>query len=424
MIILYNAITILFIILYLPYLVVRGKWHPGLWQRLGRLDDAFKTQFADGEYVWLHAVSVGEVLAVRGLFDEILKRGSETRFVLSTVTLTGYALAKKTFPNVRVIFAPLDLSWVVDQYIQIIQPKAYITAETELWPNIISAMKRSSIPVAMVNGRISDGAFRQYAWVRGLLKPVLQSVDLFCMQTPADGLRIVSLGACPQRVKVTGNLKFENAVLSLDESIAPQIGFTSGGPLWVAGSTHPGEEEIVLRVFLELKKDVGDLKLILAPRHVERSDEVAKLIDQYDLSYTRLAQALDGQEKFSEQDILLVDTIGHLRSLYTLATMVFVGKSLCGRGGQNMIEPAGFAKPVVVGPNMQNFRGVFQSFLEVNAVSVAQNEAELKGILTHWLQYPQQAKALGQKALEVVQVHQGAMARTLCELNLILPSLS
>ncbi len=423
MVILYNIISIVFILLYLPYLVVRGKWHAGLWQRMGKLDEPFRQAFADGDFVWLHAVSVGEVLAVRGLFDEIRARCPGRKFVLSTVTVTGYTLAKKTFPDVVVIFAPLDLSWVVERFIALIRPRAYITAETEIWPNIMSAMKRHSVPVAVVNGRISDRTFKRYSLVRGLLRPVLQGVDLFCMQTPVDRERITTLGARPEKVRVAGNVKFDIA-LSADEDLWQRLGLPAGDPLWVAGSTHPGEEEIVLRVFTALKQDFPQLRLVLAPRHVERSDEVADLAARHGLSVTRLSRILDGQERLSSHPVLLVDTIGHLRSLYSFASVVFVGKSLAGKGGQNIIEPAGFAKPVAVGPHMENFRDVLKAFLDDQAVCVVRDEQELLDVLRQWLIDPQQSKALGEKALGVVRRHQGAAGRTLQELKTILPFLS
>ncbi|MCK5579638.1 MAG: 3-deoxy-D-manno-octulosonic acid transferase [Candidatus Omnitrophica bacterium] len=411
MFILYDIIFILFAVLYFPYVIIKGKWHAGFWARLGFVGAKDFSRLRSKKNIWIHAVSVGEVLAIVTLIEEMKQQCPEHQIVVSTVTPTGYALARQKLSKEDVIiFAPLDFSWIVRHYAKLIHPEIYVTAETEIWPNLFLALSKRGIPVIQVNGRISDKAYRRYRRVRFILKKVLGCVSAFCMQSRTDASKVVALGAPSSKVQVVGNVKFDGLSATTPYGFA-DIGLEDQTPLWVAGSTHPGEEEIVLDVFKKLKSEFPDLRLLIAPRHVERAGEVAQIVKQADLSPVRFSQIK--KASISEDAVIVVDEIGHLRGLYGLAKIVFVGKSLIGHGGQNILEPAAFGKPIFIGPNMQNFKDIAQLFLDADAVVQVKDANDLLVQLSHLLNNPQKMDLLSQKAQDLVQKHQGATAQTL-----------
>ncbi len=419
--IVYDFIFLMFGIFYLPYLMLKRKWHRGFGMRFGFLPNDLKRLLAQKPHIWIHAVSVGEVMAVMGLIRKIKQTVPQIGIVLSTVTPTGNALARtQVEADDIVIYAPLDFSFVVRRFIQDIRPVLYITAETEIWPNMFSALAKKGVPVVQVNGRISDKGFKGYFAVRFFLRSILKCVWMFCMQSPLDRERILALGVPEEKVHTVGNMKLDQ-IEDAERFGVENIFNGWRGPVWVAGSTHPGEEDIIIRVFKTLRISFSELHLVLAPRHIERSEALLSLFRQNGLAVQRLSKLVEGEAL--QSSIVLVDTIGHLKNLYHIADFVFIGKSLCGYGGQNMIEPAALGKPVIVGTNTQNFKGIMEILLQKNAILQVRTKIELRNIVDKFLRDPAFARKVGQNAKEAIQAHQGATQRTLEKLSPILKNL-
>ncbi len=379
--------------------------------RFGAHPSELISALREKENIWVHAVSVGEVLAVAPLIKNMKMLFPSEKIVLTTVTRTGYGLAKKSLVHeCIVLYAPIDFSWVVNKFIDRIKPKIYVCMETELWPNIFHSLFKYKVPIILINGRISDRGFRGYRKIRFLTKKVLSYVTLLCMQTQADEERIIALGASREKVRVVGNLKFD-IITSLEHQPREILDLDPDAIIFIAGSTHPGEEEILLNVYASLKQKFNSLRLIIAPRHVERAVEIEKLVREKGFNpifYTQLFK-----NKNSPDSVIIVDTIGQLRFLYSLANVVFIGKTLCVGGGQNIIEPAVFAKPIIVGPRTENFREIVDDFKKEKAIIQVQNEEELLKVMEELFKDPQKLKEIGLKAKNLIETHQGATLRTL-----------
>ncbi len=406
---LFDFIFFLYTLIYLPYLLLKGKWHAGLWQRWGNFSPELTEALRSSKNIWLHAVSVGEVMAVGTLLEELKKSYSSYQYIISTVTSMGYTLATEKFGHqCHIIYAPFDLSWVVRKYIRQIQPVLYVLAETEIWPNLLLALFRRKIPVVLINGRISPKAYRRYHWVRFFLRPVVRPINQICAQSETDKERFIKLGADPEKVCVVGNLKFD--VLLQAAKFPEDLRFNHGSSLLVAGSTHPGEEEILLEMFKALHPQFPSLQLVLAPRHPQRSAQVCELVSKENLQPVKFSETKNGS--LAANRVLVVDTIGNLHWLYSLAQVVFVGKSFRVGGGHNIIEPAFFGKPILVGPMMENFREILETFLRNQAVIQVKDENELLVSLRQLLSDPAAAAALGDRARAVVKNSQGATQKT------------
>jgi len=387
--ILYDVVFLLYGLVYFPYLLLTGRWHSGFAQRFGIFPAQIKTRLAASSNIWVHAVSVGEVMAVEGFIRRLKERRPGDTIVCSVTTKTGYELARKRLEGVAcVVASPLDFNCVADRFVRLIRPKLYIAAETEIWPNLFGRLHKEGTPVVIINGRISDRSFGRYKAIKALLKPVLAKVDLFAMQSGLDASRIKELGAAPEKVVTVGNIKFDDAPPDKGAGTDPSR------PLWVAGSTHPGEEQIVLDVF---KKFPPDWRLTIAPRHVERATEVRRLVEQAGL----------------KNRVEVIDTVGRLRDLYAQASLVFVGKTLCVGGGQNVIEPAFFAKPIVIGPRTENFRDIVASFKADRALVQVENAAQFEAAVLTLANNPHARKELGARARAVIDKNQGANEHTL-----------
>jgi len=418
MFLLYDFIFVVFAVLYLPYLLIRGKWHSGFKMRWGDFTDS-KVHADNGKpSIWVHAVSVGEVLAVADLIKKIHLAYPQYGFVCTTVTETGQAIANEQLGSIcRILYAPLDFSRIVRKYISVIQPKLYISTETEIWPNLYTALHKRSVPIVQVNGRISDRSFKSYKLVRILMKRVLSCVDVFFMQSELDAKRIKDLGADPEKVRVAGNLKFDLGQLST-VMIREDFGINDDEKVIVAGSTHPGEEEILLNVYEKLIDQWPGLKLIIAPRHVDRSEDIVKMIVRKGQKVTRLSENKFGADPW--EGIILIDTIGKLRQLYALADVVFIGKTLKSGGGQNMIEPAGLGKAVIVGPMTENFKDAVGILKASNAIVQVRNAEELAKEIKSLLEDAGRAQVIGHVARETVLKHQGATDTTMAGITGIL----
>ncbi len=410
---LYSVALALLGLAYLPVFLVRKVWRAGhplaLAERFG-----FVPLAPGPERFWVHAVSVGEVMAAIPLVHALRLRWPDTEVVLSTVTATGARVARARLPEVAAAFAfPVDLQTATRRAVRRARPRCFIALETELWPNLLRTLAAQGIPAVLANGRISDRSFRRYGWVRGLFRRVLDHIALFCMQSEEDARRIIALGARPERVVVTGNLKMEAAAGEEGtDRLWRRLLHLGSARVWIAGSTHRGEEEPILDAFLSLREELtgGDpLCLILAPRHPERVEDVEALARARGLVPVRRSHILSG----APSELILLDTVGELATLYAVAEVIFVGGSLIPWGGHNVIEPALHAKPIVFGPHMTNFRGAAGLLLRAGAAIQVQEAAELLPALRRLFADGAARRALGEAAWAAVRAHQGACQRTI-----------
>lgn len=416
MFIIYDLIYLVLTIIYLPIFLLRKKFHRGFLIRLGILPKDLELN----KPIWIHAVSVGEVMAIRGLLEGLRITYPNKKFVISTVTPTGNRIAKSIVGNTDfVTYLPLDFSFMVRSIIDKISPSLFIIAETEIWPNLISYLYKKNIPIIVTNGRISDSSFRGYLIIKFLLKPILNRVNLFCMQTERDKERLIKLGVMQEKIKVSGNMKFDTTDYT-DKKTTDftdyriKLGLSSKERLWVAGSTHSGEENIILNAYKELSVDFTDLRLLIAPRHHERAKDVEKIVSRYgfksafisNLERTTLQQA-------QRTTVFILDTIGELISFYAIADIVFVGGSLIKKGGHNILEPATLGKPVLFGLYMFNFRDIADLFLKNKAAVLVHNEEDLNSNIKYLLNNPPKTLELSQRAKELILQNQGATRRNL-----------
>jgi 3-deoxy-D-manno-octulosonic-acid transferase len=406
----YQIILLFFFSIFWPFFI--HKIREGLKQRLGFLNGKIK-RLSDKNLIWAHAASVGEVVALRYLIKAIRKECPDYNFVVSTLTSSGQTMARKVIPDaVAFIYFPLDFSCIVGRVLEAIKPKLCILTETELWPNFITETRKRGIPVMLANGRISKHSFRKYRMVRLLTKRVLKNIDLFTMQTQIDAERIISLGALPSTVLVTGNLKFDvdtNTHLSSTNSI---YAYLESKVIFVAGSTHRGEEETILNVYQEVRKFYPQMVLILAPRHLERVTEVERLLSSKNLKFTRSSELTLPFQGSELSQIILLDTIGELTRFYALATIVFVGGSLVPAGGHNILEPASLGKGVLFGPHIDNFKQIAQLFISAGAGREVSDREELLRSILNLLSHPEELERMGRMALETVNAHKGASEKT------------
>lgn len=419
----YSAALALALLVSLPYWIFQmlrhGKYRRGLAERLGRLPARMQVPRESEPAIWVHAVSVGEVLAIAGLVDELKRRLPQHRIFVSATTDTGQALARKRFGEANVFYFPMDFAFAIQPYMQALRPQMVVIAETEFWPNFLRLAHTSGARVAVVNARISDRSWPNYRRFRGLLRSLLANVDLFLAQTSEDAARLQEIGALTERIRVVGNLKFDLAVpaappivTSLRQSIAANV----SGPVLVCGSTVDGEEPLLLKAFENLRVQHPGAVMILAPRHPERFPAVARLLEQMSIPFWRRSL---GNDESLNGGVLLLDTIGELAALYALADIAFVGGSLVPRGGHNILEPAQHGVATVVGNHTENFRDIVSLFQSRDAVRIV-GPAELPLVLMELLANDTERRALGQRAAETMRSQVGATLRTADELHKLL----
>jgi len=414
MFIIYDLILLVITIICLPVYLIKKKFHFGLLVRLGILpkDLVFRKP------IWFHAVSVGEAMAIRGLVQALRSIFRGQQFVISTVTSTGNKIVKGMAREGDFItYLPLVFSFVTKKVIDKIDPSLFIIAETELWPNLISYLNHKKIPIIVVNGRISDRSLRGYLSIKFITRHILNKITLFCVQTHSDRERLMRLGVIEDKIRVTGNMKFDGkADLQKEYCDAKRkLDIKSNELLFVAASTHPGEEEIILHVYRELLSAFPALRLLLVPRHPERAAAVTGLTKKFNfyaqrvslLSETTPACRTTGRDR-QETTVFILDTIGELLSFYNIADIVFVGGSLVKIGGHNILEPAALGKPVMFGPYMFNFRDIADLFLGEKAALLVHNPEELKTKIRYLLNNPSAAAQLVQRAQELIFKNQGA----------------
>ncbi len=365
----------------------------------------------DDQVIWVHAVSVGEVLAVSGLVSELQRRRPHHKIFISTTTDTGQILARKRFGEERVFHFPMDFAFAIRPWMKALHPKMVVIAETELWPNFLRIAHQSGAQVVVVNARISDRSWPRYHRFRHVMKKLLGHVNLFLAQTETDAARLEDIGVASDRIRITGNLKFDISVPAMTQIVTDlrqALARDAAGPVLVCGSTVEGEEELLLMAFESILAEHPRAVMILAPRHPERFSAVAALLEKRSTpSFKRSAwhdQSLSGA-------ILLLDTIGELAAIYALADVAFVGGSLVPSGGHNIIEPAQLGVAVVVGKHTENFRDIVELFQRNRAVRVA-TSAELSHVLIDLLANAAERKALGQRAAETLRSQAGATFRT------------
>lgn len=408
---LFDLIFLVYMICYLPVLFLRGKWHDGMMTRLGFIPAGVRKQLTGRRNIWLHAVSVGEVAAIDGLIRQLRTKLPDRQIVLSVTTQTGYSLAQRNYQGLAVvIWSPLDLSPVVRDFVSAIRPEIYIAAETELWPNLFTRLAEEKVKILIVNGRISDEAFPRYRLVSLLLRTVLSKVSAFCVQSELDAKKMIRLGAPAERVQNVGNIKFD-IIPAVPATSVQDLGLEQGRMVWVAGSTHAGEEDIVVDIYKSLRAGFPELRLVIAPRHPERAPGIVQSIRNNGLEPVLFSSSR--RTTIGPEQVMVVDTIGQLLRFYSAAAVVFVGKSLTVKGGHNIIEPAVLGKPILIGPYMHNFMEITRVFLNGQAVIQVRDAAGLKQEVSRLLSSTEERVKLGERARAVVQQNQGAMERTI-----------
>ena len=397
------------------------KYREGLAERLGRVR-LFPGR-SGRPVIWLHAVSVGEVLAVSRLVGELERAFPEFELLISTTTRTGQDLARQRFGAERVFYCPLDLPWAVRATLNILKPRLLILAETEFWPNLLSGCFRRSIPVAVVNARISDRSWPRYRLLRHLWRPFLSRIACVLAQSDTDAARLKAIGCTPDRVSVAGNLKFD--VRAAKEADATRLLKTlaSGLRIVVAGSTLEGEEAALIEAWPHLLAADPQLAMVLAPRHPERFAAVAALLNQSGIRWIKRSdwqsQSESEIQPIRPGQIVLLDTIGELASAYSIAVVAFVGGSLIPAGGHNPLEPAQFGVPIVMGPHFANFRAITEDLLVHSALHITANE-HLARNLNSLLQDSAGAIAMGERARQVFNQQAGATDRSVAALRELL----
>jgi 3-deoxy-D-manno-octulosonic-acid transferase len=390
---LYELGFILGFLCYLPRALWRRRLpHAGWTMRLGRYPAGVLEPLRGHRPVWVHAVSVGEVLAARPLLRALSDQRPNEPLILSTITPAGFGVASQQSVGVVPIYFPLDLRACVGRAVSSLQPSCLLLVESELWPNAIRLAAARGVPVAVVNGRLSPRAFARYRLVRPWLRGLWGRVALFLMQSQADADRMLALGALPERVRVTGSLKWDASLSARPipqevQQAAGWLGLGAGQPVVAAGSTHRGEETLILRAFRSLRASHPDARLILAPRHLERFAEAERLAQGEGLRVVRVSAGRGG----GAWDVALVDAFGQLPLYYALASVVVVGGSFIPHGGQNPLEATSLGKPVVFGPSMHNFEAIAHQLLAHHAARQASGERELTGLLAELVERPDEA---------------------------------
>jgi 3-deoxy-D-manno-octulosonic-acid transferase len=424
MYLLYSLLLTVGFIVLLPKFAIDAlrtrKYVTGLGQRLGNLPAMLPR---DHPVIWIHCVSVGETEAARPLVKALLDRFPSHRLVVSTTTVTGQRVARNAFGKeaAAVFYFPIDWAWTVRRVLRALRPAAVLIMETELWPHLLRECRARTIPVALVNGRISETSFRRYRLIHSFMRRVLNDLSVALMQSERDADRIRELGLAPDRVLMSGNLKFDSSEDATDGavtlSLRTRFGFRETRPLIVAGSTHAPEELVVIEAFKQLRSLQPGGRLLIAPRHPERFSEVATLLEGSGLKWAR--RSAPPTPKDAVCDVILLDTVGELRAVYSLATVAFVGGSIASHGGHNLLEPASLGVAVVTGAHTENFAAITKALVEQDAVvqlpdlETSQAPTDLAAVLGRLLADEGRRYAIGRRALTVCNQNRGATERTL-----------
>jgi len=433
--ILYNVLfAVLFAVALPKYLVRmlrRGGYGKGFMQRLGVYGREVPSGPGAEGRLWFHAVSVGEIYVAMRFMREIRAREPGAVFVLTTNTSTAHRIAEKDLPPGDIlVYTPVDFPFAVKRFLRRFRPAGLLLVECELWPNMIRLAAARGIPVALLNGRISDSSYRGYRLLRAVFRPVLKGIRVLLVQGKEERRRLTELGACPERIVVTGSAKYDGVTRDPEAEanvgrLLARCGMGAGRRVLVAGSTWPGEEAAMLRVLAGLRQRIPELGLVIVPRHVERADEVEKEIARAGFICVRRSSLKgDSAETGAAADVLLVDTTGELRHYYPFAEAVFVGKSLTNHGGQNIIEACFSGRPVVVGPHMENFPVITRDFLDAGGIVQVRDDPGLAAEMARLLESSALAGSVGRNAVEVIRKRAGSVARGIGELAARIPELA
>ena len=431
----YSSLLLAALVAGAPYWLARmatsGHYRAGLAGRLGRVPESLRAAVAGRDVIWLHAVSVGEVMAAARLVQELEQALPGWVVAVSTTTATGQAVAKQKLAGSPVFYLPLDFAFAVRRYLKVLRPKMLVLMESELWPRLLEECARAAIPVMVVNARISDRSFPRYIRLRRLWRPLLAKVTLFLAQSEESAERLVKIGAPAERVRLVGNLKYDVQAGRGSETgneMTRRLGaLLAGAKPVVAGSTLAGEEEALLAAWPAVLAGASDAVLVLAPRHPQRFEEVLKTIRRSGYPFVqcsrlsrKTAPMLLGVEPLARDTVFLLDTIGDLGAVYSLAAVAFVGGSLVTAGGHNPLEPARFGVPVVMGPSYENFRDVVGRMRQADGIRIVKDGDELSATLIELLKDCELAGAIGERGRAVFASQAGATARTVQALTAIL----
>ncbi len=401
---------------YFPQVVFKKKYRKSLGSKFGYMPDDFAPEKLPGPRIWFHAVSVGEVVALSPLLKNIKKLYPQASIFVSTGTETGQDKARSMIPEADAfLYLPLDFPLFINRVVKGIAPDLFVLMETELWPNLIHGLKKHGSLVALVNGRISDRSFPRYKRLRRFLSSTMKSIDLFLMSSQLDASRIAEMGAPSDRISVTGNTKFDaclgEPVPGTAERLRGILQLNENETVWVAGSTHPGEHEIILDAYKKLSTKFPELVLMIVPRHVEKSDSVVSTVEDLGLAPPFLRSSADRGERRDGRKIIIVDKTGELFQIFSLATVVFMGGSLVPKGGQNILEPAAWGKMVIFGPSMEDFRDARNILVSVGAGIEIKGVNDLVSGVDKILSDPNWAYERGRKGREEILKHSGSASR-------------
>ena len=423
MYLIYNLLLIIvFILFVLPYYTYRLFTEKGFSRRfrqsLGRVHNKEIEKVMRKDCIWIHGASVGEIVATSPLVKQIRQEMPDRPILVSAFTVGGYNMAKQIIPEAdAIIFFPLDLPFVAESMVKRIHPGIFMPVETELWPNFLRAIRERHIPVMMVNGRISEKSVKTYRYLYGIWDDMLSTVSRFCMQSSIDADYIYSLGADKNKIFVTGNTKFDQTYAEVTPEdytrYKEELGLNDSYPIIMAGSTHPGEEKALFDAFKKVREKHADARLVIAPRKVNRADEISKLASSYGFETGYRSKMLENPSLRKEYPVVLLDTIGELGRIYAVGDVVFVGGSLCKTGGHNVLEPAAHAKPIIVGPNMQNFKDSYSLLSKVGACKMVNNVAELANEMLDIIGNDERREKMGAASLQVIKENRGADIRSI-----------
>ncbi|MBI2437776.1 MAG: 3-deoxy-D-manno-octulosonic acid transferase [Lentisphaerae bacterium] len=436
----YNLVFPIAFLLLLPRFIMRmwkrGGYRQGFLQRFGWYAPELRDRLRAKRRVWIHAVSVGEVQVALRFISVLRERRNALAFILTTTTSTGHAIAAQCSAFRRsglaeaenaedvLLYFPADFPWIMARVLNLLRPTALVLVESEFWPNLLRLARRRGVPIMLLNGRVSDHSFRGYRKVKLLVKRALETFDLFCMQGETDARRLQELGAPPEKIRVSGSAKYDVAESANGEANAVgqalrQAGFEAGARWLIGGSTWPGEEAILLNIYKKLRAMDSKARLALIPRHAERRQAVMAEIQKSGLTGAAWS-ALKAGRAGAAADVLLVDTTGELKFFYALAAVIFVGKSLTAHGGQNVIEAAVLAKPIVIGPYTENFAAIVADFRAADALIQVPDAAALERAVMELWTNNQETEAYGRRAEQLVRAKAGALrASAECLLKLL-----
>ena len=418
---LYEIVLYLSALFLVPYYLMRGlkygKARHGIRERLGVYRQDLRSVLHGKTVIWVHAVSVGETRAAIPLLKGLRREYPEAILILSNVTETGRKIAAKIEEIDHFVFFPFDLRWIVRKVFNIIQPSLIILVETEIWPNFVLEAKDRKIPIILVNGRISDRSFPRYRRLKKIMLPVLESLSAFCMQSEQDSRRIRHLGAATGRVEVTGNLKFDMQSPEVNTDDIPSLRalykLPENSTIWVAGSTHDGEEAEIVNVYQRLRESHQSLVLIVVPRHPERSRQLFEDLARRGVSASFRSELSSSSQTLRPGEILIVDTLGEMLKLYAVSDLVFVGGSLVPVGGHNILEASLMKKPVLFGPYMQNFKEIARLVRAAHGGLQVKDTEDLYRQMKLLLDNPSEAERIGDNGKYLIEANQGATDKTL-----------